>query len=691
MFISCLWNTSDDEADIDELLNVAATEGMPTSLVGGSVCAISGAYVISDLDLAMEGPEKLTLQRFYCSQRIPANLATGWSINHTETVKIRGGPLRGGGAGCMATVKNPNGSALQYYHSVSKKFPDIYSPSLIIPAGLTNVNRGEISARTNVKNDKLTVNQPEKSCQIITGDGTKKFFYFNEKEKSFFESQRNTPGGLVTKYVRKDKTTRIGQLAPDGLEYGWANFSTTRSTKENSLTTVQTSSGQSISYHFMKEKVWLTRNKAHRFKYLTRVERTSGPTESYEYVFKNDHEFLHISKKQRPDGRFQAVSYYAFGVIDWRSNRVKEIQAPVGTDQTPITTHRFVYEASFDANKVMGSGSTDVYNAYGVKSKYFYDNQQRLFCITKYDPQGNHYSSDHSIWGADNTPQKGNLIGKLLSDSDHRVLYAKTFDYDDRGNILKEVLYGNLTGKCTAMALDGRRMPIPGISEQYVKRFTYTQDGLNLLTRTTEDDSHQMIYTYHPGSDRVAGEFMVFGGIIRKRTFYDYDQKGVLSLKIVDDGCTQSKDNLAGVTERHITRLWGRLTEPVGVPERIDELYFDLASGQEVLIKRTQAEYSIDGKMLKQDVYGSDGAYCYSLFWDYDRHGNLLSHTDAIGEKTVYQYDANDNKISEQDNTHHVLYQYDYSNRLIRQDEHFRDVTCLTTTYRYDYLWQLHR
>ena len=63
---------------------VATTEGLPSSLVHQSVCAISGEYVDAIVDVIIPGPEPLVISRVYtsfCGEK-------PWNFNHYDRLVV---------------------------------------------------------------------------------------------------------------------------------------------------------------------------------------------------------------------------------------------------------------------------------------------------------------------------------------------------------------------------------------------------------------------------------------------------------------------------------------------------------------------------------------------------------------------------------------------------------------------------
>jgi len=65
--------------------SLAVTEGLPSNIVGGCVCVITGEYVDCETDVEVPGPEPLVIRRCYSSQDPKGNLAN-WTINHHDLV-----------------------------------------------------------------------------------------------------------------------------------------------------------------------------------------------------------------------------------------------------------------------------------------------------------------------------------------------------------------------------------------------------------------------------------------------------------------------------------------------------------------------------------------------------------------------------------------------------------------------------
>ena len=105
------------------------------------------------------------------------------------------------------------------------------------------------------------------------------------------------------------------------------------------------------------------------------------------------------------------------------------------------------------------------------------------------------------------------------------------------------------------------------------------------------------------------------------------------------------------------------------------------------MIKKEINTYSSIGRLIQQDVFGSDDKLAYTLRWDYDEMGNITLETDALGQEIHRRYDANGNLVFEQGPSHdfYRAWAYDFMNRMIRSEEVYPDRT-LTVHCSYDLL-----
>lgn len=723
--ILCFSLYATHEENIEEA--VTATEGLPSSLVNQSVCVISGEYVDQAVDVILQGPEPLVISRSYSSMDREGNIGRHWRFNHQEAIWFATKTeISGRNVWCFSLTQ-PSGSHLYYSCSAPDKKNKLKPQrfALTVPRGLTNCGSGEISGRTNIKNQKAILFPENESelIQITSGSGVLRIYKMLKKNKNGrmllhqISERKSNGNGLVYHPVPDSYALDSIQAINFNTKAAYSFIKLKRSSVEHKYPcmTLKTSDGRSIKYKFFKheykEKATegaCTETNYCLNLYLNEVESPNKPLESYEYCRKQvNSNFFQISSKKQPNHRFLSTEYYKarryktpegetieINEDDYRLDRVRLQKAPVGTDKTPIVTYQFVYHAN--SFKVRGflqilSGYTDVYDAYLHKTTYRYTADHRLEQILKHTGTGPYavYSVEGFVWGANKSDQESNLLGRYFSDQTGKVYQARYFTYDQNGNILVDSLYGQLTGNGRSDVIFEKNLtPVSNYCECFQKFFFYSNEGLNLLLAEQEMNGKKTCYYYKPGTDQLVGKFICNQDQICIRYYYFYDQNNTLIKTIMDDGRAIDFNDLTDVTQRKITYVYPRMVTPIGLPERVDECFLDLATGQEMLLKRVISTYSTEGRLLRQDCYDSFGNYCYSLGWEYDQRGRVIKEINALGEVVFKQYDENDNLICKIGPRcgYEVRYEYDYCNRLIREEEKEGQAVGLVTTHRYDYL-----
>lgn len=736
------------DSEVIESNSFSSTEGVLSSLIANHVSAITGEFVDQSTDCILAGPEPLILQRFYSSSPsidmfgfhasplrplstlLMGEKYCGWQFNHLTRLLFQVDFRKHARhADISAFVPHAYFSQLLHRHKI--KVPEgeydckDCSLPLLHQKGVTNCSLGAISAKTNPKNVTAHIRNKHKSCDVIFGSGAVRHYENHRKDYNLEGSLANWT--YIPKYEKKANGNQIiyekfkifAYNPSKSTLFSWINFR--KQSEENIV--VETSSTKPIIYQY--KKLGVHKPLPHDYRknyYLASVSRPDQPDESYDYTVRADGEGWLLSRKNWPNSRFLEIEYYQCGeqpgrlfkvpiqnYLDPRCNRVKCLKSPVGTDSTPIITHQFFYDLSFDINspkkKVTSyHGITTVYDAYHRKSVYIYNANHRLDKLIRY-LQNESYLITRYLWddSSDNekdsyhvrpysSSNQGNLMGKIIEDGEGQVLSARLFEYDKNGNILKEKFYGNFTGSCQAvLKVDKNHRPIKNGIECYKRSFRYSCDDLNLLLEEIEPNGRSVRYTYKDQTDLLSSKFLSDNQRICVREFYEYDENNSIIKYVYDNGSGEKESDLTNVSERHITYYHPRKTIPVGLNERIDEMVLDIQSGKEKLLKRTIQTFSIEGRLLKQDVYNSEGIYCYSLEWKYDKHGNVTKEKNAIGQVIRRKFDENDNLIFEQGPCldFYTLHTYDFSNRRIATERIHTNGEHVATHFTYDLVGNL--
>jgi len=138
------------------------------------------------------------------------------------------------------------------------------------------------------------------------------------------------------------------------------------------------------------------------------------------------------------------------------SNRVKEIFQPDPMSGAMVRTYSLDYQIGRWKNGFDGydrPGLTIARSADGLRQEVHWNSVMRP-CEYKCYEEGTLLSWHKLIWEKDHTEGTGNLKTRVLYAPDGRALRCKVFDYDDRFNVVKETLHGQLSGYAGPMHLD---------------------------------------------------------------------------------------------------------------------------------------------------------------------------------------------------------------------------------------------
>lgn len=686
-------------------LPLSETDCEPSAIVAGCVNVINGSFFDHEVDLSIPGVKPLELARSYSTSATPhCSLGGLWRDN--QFTYLRSERVMPGAR--QVNYFEPSGSSSCYYApGMDGACEYVYQSNLDRNNGATNAGREEISARTNFVNTRLfSEGWGSSSIQLSTGSGLKEAFFMVQSGdfNFYFLNNRVDPTGFVTQFeydeeqnpssvhvYNEDKSTLIGSLPLlSKPKTGLA------SAARNEVTLPD---GRSLVYHYKNYKTKDTLSKKSA-SYISRVERPNAPDQSYDYIQKDGSLMCLIKRKSNPDNRFLEVEYLstdqlAHAIPNYYEEtvyRVKELKAPVGVDETPITTYRFSYEfkdlPGFTTKK-RHRGATEVHDALNRKKRYSYDVNQFLTSIDTFlgTKRYDLHSSLKFNW-IDSGPLRGALRGQVLCDGANNPIFTKFYTYDSKGNVIKESYQGNLTGNYSPILLDKEGVPTNNGADRYEVVYTYSKDHLNL--KLSEGDFRsQKRYKYAERSDRLEAIFTCDeNGVIREREFFEYDKNFVVIAKTVDDGNSEDARDLSGVSERRMTRVVPKMEAPyVGLPVEEEEFYFDTETGVEKSLGKKVFTYSSEGWKTREEVFDADGNYCYERVWEYNDFGQVVSEVDPLGQMTFKDYDSNGNLVyeygPEPGSEKHYL--YDFANRLVRKESLLGD-EILTTRYTYDYI-----
>jgi RHS repeat-associated protein len=652
-------------------------ENDPSAIVG-SVNVISGKYHDAVIDLALPGAEPIILERVCAAERgIDKKdlFRAGWIFPNLGFVK--------------RDLEHIDEEPVSIYHvQDTSGFGTVYEPQ---PAGGYRVPKsalnyginsanGVISGRFNVRNHLLEVAN-HSNPTLFTGSGGFQVFVLRRERYNFSISDlwmERKPCGNHIEYSYDKHGRPIGFRALNQSCQPLANVSLDYVFEKKRIVVFAKGGGRHAIYTYAK--------KSDSY-YLTQVERSDGWVEKFS---RESGKF----RKEMPEGHFIEYETYQKGLNavgntqvqlknnDPRIERVMLIKSP-GTDSTPVITHRFFYNLNakkdYFGTTVLG-GVTGVHNALGHKCDYHFDQYQRLHALVNFDGPSPH-SIQHFYWQSE-----GNLVSRTYCNGQEQVQCCRYLQYDGRGNVIQEELYGNLTGNNPQIVqVDANGVPQKNGCDCYQKLYEYS-DHYNLLLLEV-DGRQKTIYSYYPNTDLMRTRYLLSRDEkIRKRQFFVYDHNACVVAEVTDNGSALDIDDQTGVTERHFKRIHNRQIFPVGLPEVIEEFAMD--AGVERILHKTVNHYNELGHLIHQDHYGSDKLLAYSLFWEYDAAGNVIKETNALGQITTYRYDLHGNKVEEQgpNLSFRKKYLYDFANRLVKEEDIYTNGTTLSISHRYDLL-----
>ena len=667
----------------------ANLEGEPSAVVHGCVNILTGDFFEAQVDLVLPGSDPFRYERFYCSSDHQIGLLFhGWNHNLggslTETLSSRHhyGVTKGYAGGQMVYKDKRMKSCLGIDPEILQK-------------GVVNTSSGTISARTNIKNNELIVY--EQIAKLYTGSGAKHVYYLYQEKDSidnfnyFVHRYTEKPNGnrLEYRYNCGSVVSAAGLVDREGqLVHKVAFNYPTRSEFKKHLkkdtsfvVAVNAPDGRKIEY---KYKFFRGRKGHDTTLYrmaIIEAERPQGPKEVYTYEDKCSAYLERVIRKDRPDGRSLQIEYHK--TKGFEEGKVKCLKAPAGKDATPVPIYTFDYQTQGNYKKRRGMAQTVVWDALDHQTIYeYFMDDYRLRSVKRYkgtDPY-TLYSEEKMFWGAPDTPNDSHLISRTLQDEKGQIAFCRHYVYDELGNILEDQLYGNLSGKSSQPVVMKNKAPLDNGAEKHTKSYTYSNDLFNLVTSAKEPGIETQ-FRYHPGTDLLQAKYVIFNGSIQMREFYEYDARAAVTFYCRDNGCKEKVDDLTGVTERQVNKIENN---KFGLPLCMEEFY--LQGNKLVLLKKSVNHYDPLLQLIQQDHYDANGAFAYSLFWEYDPQGHVIKETNALGHVIYRTYDANGNLLSEQGPRPDQLtrFTYDRMNRKISEEVILPSGKSLKTNHTYD-------
>lgn len=410
-----------------------------------------------------------------------------------------------------------------------------------------------------------------------------------------------------------------------------------------------------------------------------------------------------ISKIMMPGGGFIETDYYdnkynnvggelvtiENPLTDFRIGKVKQQKAPIGPGGASQIFQTFFYE----------EGKTVVKDAAGNEKIYLYrpDGLPSSLQWWERGQGGKKLVKKMTLYwtSADLIPTK--LKSYTLEDDKGEVKFCKTLKYDPFGNVIQETYFGNLTGHHTSsLTIGPEGEPLGTDLEKCQITYRYTIPDEKCPSRLAEKiDERGLItrYFYLEDSDKISQIILCNKERNFIRQFFQYDDNGMLTEAITDDGQSDEKEDISQVSERKITRFKRNLgKQATGAIAESVETALDISCGSEVFVKRTLFSYDSYGNLTRQECLDEEEESLIVKEWDYDPLGRVLRSFDSAAGDKIYTYnDAG--KIEEQidlpceGESVKKTFIYDKAGRLIKTCEERGDKV-QTESYVYNSLGQ---
>ncbi len=233
--------------------------------------------------------------------------------------------------------------------------------------------------------------------------------------------------------------------------------------------------------------------------FQTKILKTvhSSQKGNVDYQYPSDHHRAScVEKVFKPNGRCIEVHYNKKG-------QVERLSEPLGPKGKMIDTYSFQYEKEY----------TRVLNVLNQLSIYRFDSKQRLERIDTHD--GLSLVRQEVFDWSKVDGQEGWLKSKSIQLAGE-IYYLKTYTYDHNGNIKRQSLYGNLTGKKHHQFTLSKKREM----DRYSVEYDYSQDEYNLLIRKTTPEGLVITYDYLSGTNLCTKELHSYQGKIQERFFW---------------------------------------------------------------------------------------------------------------------------------------------------------------------------
>ncbi|MBS4769970.1 DNRLRE domain-containing protein [Carnobacteriaceae bacterium zg-ZUI240] len=521
-------------------------------------------------------------------------------------------------SGYIGAIQLPNGATLTYDYN-DKGFLTTYTDAMGVPTRYAYDDNGLMTAWYDGNGTKVIENVYDDQGRVVKqtdGNGAVSTLAYRSGETITTDAN-----GYQTTYQYDEQYRTTGIIYPDG--------STVSKTYDahNRLFTQTNEKGQTTTYTYDGSGNVLTET------------RFDGATKTYTYDRKN-----HLLTRTDFDGAKTTHQYDDKGnviqtilpdgttityTVD-KQGRVLSITDAVGSQTS------FAYDGAklVKVTNPLGGVSTLTYNAHhqvvsitnphGGVTTLTYDMEGRKLSEKDADGVGTTQIFDSAGQVTAVTDGNGNTVTftydasgrKLTSSNGEGGQYR--YVYDGAGNTIQMV---DAQGNTTIYQYDNRHRLVQE-TKPFGETIHYTLDALGQVVSKTNEAGHTSYLTY---DDRY-GLVKTVTDALGQVTQYDYDTVGRLVETIYPIGTrTQSTYDALG-------RLIS-YTDEAG--QKVDNTYDVVGRKISATLNGKTTRYTYDDAgHVTRVIYPDETSVSYT----YDKIGNILTFTDALGQTTTYEY-----------------------------------------------------
>lgn len=375
----------------------------------------TGALFLHFTDHLSKGAVPLSIDRAYTSNYTPNkkhskwDFIGGWRFFPHTNLYVEGE---------KAEVTLPSGREVTFFLFSKKGNKVVYRVCVREDQKL-----GVMSYRSNGANDQLIFDTKERTATLVFADGST--YFYRGKKKRLRDKVNPFWKGVSHEYVLEEQTTSscqkilysyenggntlvLTQMNPSKTKVFGKTVVEIKKTKQNFLITVSEQGQREMSYYGKN---------LDQGSYLEWVQKEGLALEKFGYthVKKGDYDLLETLSLE---GREPLKVVY-----EDKGRRVKEIYE--GGQRLAL----FIYEPHL-TKVVHLVGYSSYHHLGGALSK-----------VEHFDHKNNLVRAEKFVW------KGGNLVAKVICDRQGKGIYSKTFAYDSDKNLIKETLYGRITGE----------------------------------------------------------------------------------------------------------------------------------------------------------------------------------------------------------------------------------------------------